>query len=127
MKKLLSISLASLLLVSTIGVTVHKHYCESILVATSILPHGDEDACDTDMPMGPDSCSDEHRHYGIDSPLTLLVVNFELSPSFEWVEATEVLLVSLYDKDVDNSKFYADSLPPPSEPNIYTRDQSFLL
>lgn len=127
MKKLLSISFALLLLVSTIGITIHKHYCEATLVATSILPHGDDDACGPDMPMDDDSCSDEHDQYNVDSPLVLLAMGFDLAPSIEWVEATEVLFTNLYTKDFTTPKFYADMSPPSSEPNIYTRVQSFLL
>jgi len=127
MKKLLSISFSLLLLVSTIGITVHKHYCESVLVATSILPHGDEDACDMDMPMDENSCADDHQHYGIDSPLVSMAMNFELAPSVAWTDALQVLYTNLYTKDFVTPKFYADHPPPPSEPNIYTRDQSFLL
>ena len=127
MKKILSISLTLLLLVSTIGVTVHKHYCESTLIATSILSHGEEDACGPDMPMDADSCSDEHEHYNVDSPLVLIVMNFELNPSFTWVVFEKTLLYSIISEDFSTPKFYADVYPPPSEPNIYTKVQSFLL
>ena len=127
MKKLLSISLASLLLVSTIGVTVHKHYCDSQLVAVSILPHGDEDPCDSDMPMGTNSCSDQHQHYSVDSPLVLMAIIFNLAPAFTFVAVQEISLLGINTEYYTTPKLYADIHPPPSEPNIYTRDQSFLL
>jgi hypothetical protein len=114
-------------MVSTIGVTIHRHYCGSSLVATSFLPHGDADACDTDMPMNDDSCTDNHLQFNVDSPLVLLTFGLESVPAIEWVKASEVLFVNLYSKDFTTPTFYADISPPPSEPNIYTRVQSFLL
>jgi len=86
-----------------------------------------EDACDADMPMDADSCSDDHQHYSVDSPLSLLTLNFDMSPSVEWIPAQEVLLSNILFKDLTTPKFYADIHPPPSEPNIYTKVQSFLL
>ena len=126
MKKLPSILFASLLLVSTIGITVQKHYCHSVLVATSLLP-SIEDACDTNMPMEEGSCSDEHQHFGVDSPLVLSAISFDLTPSVEWVAAQNQLLELVTSTELPTSKFYADFSPPPSEPNIYTKVQSFLL
>ncbi len=127
MKKLLSISLAALLMVSTIGVTVHKHYCENVLIATSILPHGGEDACGPEMPMEEGACSDEHQHYDVDSPIVSLVLNFEMTPSFDWMATSFFTLVSNQLEKNFTPKFYAEVNPPPSEPNIYIRVQSFLL
>jgi hypothetical protein len=126
MRKLLSISLALLLLMSTIGVTIHKHYCESRLVATSLIP-SIEDACDSDMPMDEDTCKDDHQHYGVDSPLVLLALGFNLAPSIEWIAAHKTLLSSITVNDFSTPKFLADISPPLSEPNIYTKVQSFLL
>jgi len=127
LKKLLSISLAALLMVSTIGVTVHKHYCDDVLIASSIFSHGDEDACGTEMPMEDDACSDEHTEYNVDSPIVLMALNFELTPTFDWVAASFFLVITIPTKELSTPKIYADANPPPSEPNIYTKVQSFLL
>ncbi len=127
MKKLLTISLATLLLVSTIGVTVHKHYCENKLVATSLLPHFDGDACDTDMPMEDGACSDEHEQFDIDSPIVITASSIEMTPLFEWVAASFFTIITTQTELNFTPKFYADASPPPSEPNIYTKVQSFLL
>ncbi|MCF6352115.1 MAG: hypothetical protein L3J06_03800 [Cyclobacteriaceae bacterium] len=127
MKKLLSISFIVLLMVSTIGITVHKHYCENILVATSILSHGGEDACGPEMPMEEGACSDEHQHYDVDSPIVSLVLNFELASSFNWVAASFFTVSTIQSEKLNTLKLYADVNPPPSEPNIYTKVQSFLL
>jgi len=127
LKKIFSISLAALLMVSTIGITVHKHYCENILVATSILSHGGEDACDTDMPMEEGACSDEHQHYDVDSPIVSLVLNFEIAPYFNWVAVSFFTVNTIQSEKLHTPKLYADVNPPPSEPNIYTKVQSFLL
>ena len=126
MRKLLSISLAALLLVSTIGITVQRHYCHSVLVATSFIP-SIEDACDSDMPMDDNSCSDDHEHFSVDSPLVFSTVAFNMAPSVEWVIAQDTPIELLALIEFPASEFYADFSPPPSEPNIYTKVQSFLL
>ena len=126
MRKILSISLALLLFTSTIGVTIHKHYCESTLVATLFIPSV-EDACDTDMPMDEDTCRDDLQFYGVDSPLVLLSLTYDLAPSIEWIENLQFILIEDYSDNLLNSKFLADISPPPSEPDIYSRDQAFLL
>jgi hypothetical protein len=125
-RKLSAILLIMMVLVSTVGVTVHKHYCASFLVDTSFIPHI-EDACDEDMPMEEGSCRDHHEVYKLDSPIQILSINFELSPSIEW------LIVSYFNLQIqDGNQFskpilLAELYPPPTEPNIYTRVQSFLL
>ena len=126
MKKLLSIALTLLLLVSTIGITVSRHYCESFLIETSLMA-SIGDACDSDMPMDDDSCSDDHQHYSVNSPLLLVPFNFDFSPSIEWATAPVVLVINIELKNLSSSNFYADLYPPPSEPDIYTKVQSFLL
>ena len=126
MKRILSISTALLLLMSTIGVTIHKHYCESTLVATSLIP-SIEDACDSDMPMDEDTCKDDHQHYGVDDPLVLLSLNFDMAPSVEWIENLQLVSIQDYSDNLLTSKFLADISPPPSEPDIYSKVQSFLL
>jgi len=125
-RKLSAILLILMVLVSSIGITVHKHYCASFLVDTSFIPHI-EDACDDDMPMEEDSCQDRHEIYNVDSPIQLLSINFELSPSIEWI------LISFFELRINEGDQFskpiliAELYPPPSEPNIYTRVQSFLL
>ncbi len=127
MKKLTSIALATLLLVSTIGVTVHKHYCDNILVSTSVLPHAD-DACDSSMPMDDNSCEDQHEFHQVNSPLVVHTLGFELAPSFQCLPVSFFKIVSLQsNKLTAEPKLYADANPPPPEPNIYTKVQAFLL
>jgi len=125
-KKILPISLALLLMMSTIGITIHKHYCESTLVATSLFPSV-EDACDSDMPMDADTCKDDHQHYGVDSPLVQLTLNYDLSPSVEWLEIVQIIALGDFSNNLINSKTLAEISPPPSEPDIYARVQAFLL
>ena len=126
MKKISSISLALLLLVATIGVTVSRHYCGSILVDTSFVSPI-ADACDMDMPMDADDCEDDHQHFNVDSPLVLLSLNYDIAPSFTWIEIFPIVLIKDFSDNQFTSKFLADISPPPSEPDIYTRDQAFLL
>jgi hypothetical protein len=95
-------------------------------VATLIIPSV-EDACDSDMPMDEDTCRDDLQFYGVDSPLVLLALNFDLAPSVEWIENLQILIIKDYSDNVLTSKFLADISPPLSEPDIYSRDQAFLL
>ncbi len=114
-------------MVSTIGITVHKHYCQNELVATSILPHGDEDACDADMPMESGHCSDEHVHFDVDSPIVAITADFDLTPSIAGVLASYVVLGTKISELNITSKYYTDANPPPLGPDIYIKVQSFLL
>ncbi len=127
MKKLLAIALTSILMVATIGITVHKHYCASSLVATSILPHGDDDTCDSNMPMERHACEDQHQQFNVDSPLVLIAANYNMTPSIEWIEVLQTDVILSLSDNLSTPKIFADSSPPPSEPNIYTKVQSFLL
>jgi len=121
-----SILLAILLLLSTSGLTIHKHYCESALVAVSLIP-SIEDACDSDMPMDKDTCRDDHQEFSIESPIVLLSINFDMTPSFEWLSIVQIILNQDFTHLNQSTNFLADISPPPSEPDIYLRVQSFLL
>ena len=110
---------------STIGLTVHKHYCESALVSVSLLPSV-EDACDSDMPMDKDTCKDDHLQFSVDDPLALFSLNFDLTPSMELLATTQLLADLVDSQSLETTNFIADS-PPPSEPDIYLKVQSFLL
>lgn len=85
-----------------------------------------EDACDMDMPMESDWCHDDVTIYSIDS-------DFQLSTptSTPAVKLIDVLIFNTYEnllaKNNCTPKFYTDANPPPPEPNIYTKVQSFLL
>lgn len=111
---------------STSGLTIHKHYCESALVAVSLLPSV-EDACDSDMLMDEDTCKDDHLQYSVDSPLAYFPLNLDLTPSYEWLTSTQFLVEVVISPSLETSKFIADISPPPSEPDIYLKVQSFLL
>ena len=72
--------------------------------------------------------------------LIKLISKFIITPTFvvsnsvkgnnvikEVLEYNTSLFASLYTRDFDISKISANFSPPPSEPNIYTKVQSFLL
>ncbi|HHL52810.1 MAG TPA: hypothetical protein ENJ39_05490 [Flammeovirgaceae bacterium] len=127
MRKLLAISQIMLLLVATVGITVHKHYCESSLIATTVLPHADHDPCDADMPMDEDACRDIHDHYAVDSPLTVTNINFSVEPVIDWLAPAWLTWAPVYKLNSNPEQHLADLPPPPSEPGIYIRVQAFLL
>lgn len=125
-RRLSSILLILISLFASVGLIVHKHYCEAQLVATSILPHVG-DACDTEMPMGDDSCTDHHDSYKVDNPFQSISFGVDITPSFEWVVVSYVDIVKPILNPALTTKLFADINPPPSEPGIYTKVQSFLL
>lgn len=129
MRKIIAITLAFTLLGSTIGITVQKHYCMSLHVATNLLPSV-EDACGMKMPPGHNGCKDDHQQYRVDSPLVFSWFSFDASPSIEIIDLHHLQIAQLELADVNNdldTKIFADNDPPPSEPDIFTRDQAFLL
>ena len=126
MKRLSAIFLTFLLVISSVGVTVSRHYCGTMLIDTSLVPHI-ADACNPDMPMDPEDCSDEHDAYIVDSPKIQLDNSVEFTPVFTWIEKEETLLMELTFTSVLPYKYFADLPPPLSEPDIFTRDQAFLL
>lgn len=72
LRKLSHISLVLLLLVSTMGVTVSKHYCGSKLVDVSVL-HGAEKCCDD--AGSSKCCHDETAHFEVDNDFIVLAQN----------------------------------------------------
>ena len=126
MKKLLSISFAVLLGLSTIGITVDKHYCHGHYIGTWFYVQ--EDACDMDMPMESDWCHDDITIYSVEN-------EFQSAPDTSSPKISLIDIITFVNKPIiniidDNSTkkiAWVKVNPPPSEPNIYTKVQSFLL
>ena len=117
--------LSLLLLISSIGITVHKHYCDNKLISSSILPH--HDGCDDGMPMKTNSCRDVHHHFGIDIPFFSQIFTVDVTPIARWISPFEVIINLNLTEQVTIQNPIAENIPHLSEPGIVTWDQSFLL
>jgi hypothetical protein len=62
MKRKIAILLLLIMLVSTSGFTLDRHYCNGKLVNIFLLTHFG-DCCDSSMPMGENSCADHAISY----------------------------------------------------------------
>lgn len=126
MSKLINISLAILLLISTIGVTVDKHYCEGHYVGTWF--YAADDACGMGMPAENDCCNDDINIYSVENEFQF--VSSIASPSLQFV--AYVTLPNEADQRIIEDQFrnphdWQSGLPPPISPKIYIKVQSFLI
>lgn len=124
MKKILNICIAFLLLFSTVGVAISKHYCGEVLQKITI--NGEHKCCDSqDMPD--DCCSDDTD--------VLKTEDYKLSQLFPNLEFSPVLLYTLtlnflnIDQETADQKSISILLrhPPPPNQDIYIRIHSFLI
>lgn len=125
MRKIVNIFLVLLLLFSTTGVAISKHYCGEILQSVTVN-HSPKSCCDgQDMPD--DCCSNEMSIDKTDElHLSQLKMDLTYSPYLLYFAT-----VGLFDFTIEQSNtkgyfaFY-DS-PPIAEQDIFILDQAFLL
>lgn len=127
MNRLIHIPAIILLLLSTTGVTISKHYCGDILknIAINTEP---EHCCEEDeMPMG--CCHDEAQHYSLDDDLRLQQYDLKLDPpSIAYLISYCTVLVETHNDDFENQHLnFVFKSPPRAEPDIYISVQSFLI
>ena len=127
MKRFSHIFVSALLLFSTVGISINKHYCGEILksIALNVSPNH----CCGDEEMPSDCCHNESEHFTLEDELQLerYNLNFDLA-SVEIVAKDYELLLATYFDDFDNQSFYsAFKSPPDSESAIYIQVQSFLI
>lgn len=124
MRKYLHILLVFLLLVSTAGVAVSKHYCGNTLQKISIDSEVNS-CCGEEMRTCP--CNSETAHYKVDSDFQ--TVQFDLD-TFQPIFLFSInFLFSRFSTEVEQKKLIsAYNSPPLSEPSsIIIKVQSFLL
>lgn len=115
-----------MILMSTIGMSVSKHFCGEYLMQKSIIVQVDP-CCDSEqMPEG--CCHDELDNYSVedDFQLTEITYNQELIPINSYI-FTNILQLST---PMDNVVFNAalkESPPPIPDTEIYIQVQSFLI
>lgn len=128
LQKIVSVSLAFLVLLSTFSFAVDKHFCGDFLVAVSFL--GDADGCSMDMDetiIQKSCCKDEMQEIKGQDKLKL--------SSFEEVKFDQkVFLVAFFEAFIldktskTESKTYYKEFPPPDiEIDIQVLYQTFLI
>ena len=125
MRKIVNIFLVLLLLFSTTGVAISKHYCGEILQSISV--NGPVKSCCENQDMPEDCCSDEVSIDKTDElQLTQLNLNLAFSPYVLYYATLSIFNFSL--EQLDEVKYIAffDS-PPITEQEIFILDQAFLL
>ena len=123
MKKTISIGLLFVVLLSTIGVNVNKHYCHGTLMTTSVYHH--DNSCG-DMPMPEDCCKDETVVFEIEDEFNFTFIAFDVRPELSGEIEMPLIIEESIDKG--SSLFFLDKESPPYEaPPIYLLDESFLI
>ena len=125
MKKLIHIGLALLLLISTTGVSISKHYCGNILHDVSISAQAD--SCGDGMEMPVDCCKDITNHFLVEddfqSPPTVL----NLDPPIALVNSIAYIFIPQYHIEKAENPWLSEKPPSLFEPEIYLRVHSFLI
>ncbi|GAB4253148.1 MAG: hypothetical protein Kow0079_08510 [Vicingaceae bacterium] len=121
MKKIISILLALILLISTIGININQHYCGNHLVKSSIeiLPNNlscgmaDDFACETSQNAYSKKCCDnEHQLVQIADQFTNIskVIDLSAANFIFIISYFKVLLNELLPIQVNQNNFYSPPL-----------------
>lgn len=119
-KKISHIIFALLILASTAGMTISRHYCGDTLKNISIL-NVDKSCCDN-----PDCCHNESETYVIEDRYSVSTFNYEFT-------ILAMIVPVLYEQHLDslldeNSELlWIDAPPPPKIQTFLAQSQAFLL
>lgn len=123
----MSFLLIGILLSSTIGISIHEHYCQESLVTTSIgidltAP------CSCEMPMPNDCCQDVSTFYAFTGLFNLVSATVNSQPHFKLLAPINFNLNVLATAN-QPINFYVikDTSYPSAESKVYLKIQSFLL
>lgn len=122
-KRILHINLALLLLITTIGFTVSKHYCSGDLVKITI--NAEAESC-CDMETG--CCSNETKHYQLEEDFVSPMVVYDLPDTS--VDILFPIVVSLIQIEPGNKMLstiiYPEHPPPPEIQTLLSLLQAYL-
>ncbi|MBT3385187.1 MAG: hypothetical protein HN778_07805 [Prolixibacteraceae bacterium] len=122
-KKVSHIILSVLLLVSTMGVAIYKHYCGGFLISTSVFTEA-ESCCDAS-----DCCENEMSFYQVDEDFSMASLS-EIPHSAELELLHFAVLVynfNVIDSEETEEFFIADLPPPPKIQKVLSKNQTYLL
>ncbi len=126
MKKLIHIGLALLLLLSTTGVSISKHYCGDMLRNVSL--YAKVDSCDDEMEMPVDCCKDITNHFSVEDDYRFQQTILNLDRPATMVNFIAYLFIpQLYIEKKNESSWLTQNPPSLFEPEIYIRVHSFLI
>ena len=134
MKKIFSVILSLVILITSMGFTVSTHICGGKKVKT-VLGIGAADVscgmeknannCASKKQMNANCCQDEFQLIQNDEDYTQQVIDFELSPDFFFAFVTSY--VELFYAENLEYDFFTDHSPPPLIKDIPVLIQSFLI
>ncbi len=100
LRKISHIIIALLLLVTTMGLTIDKHYCGTRLVSVSILNEADS-CCD----MTNDCCHDDTDTYKLDVDYILSLLNIDFNQAAIELPALSFCYLSLFEGNSSDAGF----------------------
>lgn len=127
MKKLFNLLAIALLTISTVGISVTKHYCGDILESIAINADNGQCCGEDQEPTG--CCHNESENYTLEDDFQLEQFNFKLN-NFGValiVIYQDLNLETIRDSEANDYLKLLSKSPPSSEPDIYIQVQSFLL
>lgn len=116
-----------LLLTSTIGVSVSKHYCGGKLLEIAI--NSQPNPCGDDASMPTDCCEDETQYFAVDDTFKADQQTIKITaPTTIILTLVQTIIPELLIAEDTNLATYRRSHDPPSAgQDIYIHIQSFLL
>lgn len=125
MKLLAHIGLILLILASSMGVTVARHYCGNIL--QQITVNAEVEPCCNKASMPEDCCHDSIEYLSVKEQYhgqNLLQIN---APEFTLIHLISFFVYELFDDYEQLLTWIPYQSPPPTESDIYIKIQSFLI
>ena len=138
MKKVFSIFLSFLLLVSSSGIGYAQHFCGGHEMVSEITLGEQHLSCGMDVAT-PEDCNTEtinatenhccdNQFTTVDTDDTFAKVSFNFSFNHNFVAAfTQVFVLEYFEAYQANKHFYADYNPPPLDKDIPVLYQTFLI
>jgi len=126
-KKVTSILLSFILVISTTGFTINKHFCGGHLVATQFFSTEEPESCCDGMDMPAGCCHNESEYYQLDENFNLAKVSFETASNFVFTFIKHIVLNDLFASTDTYKVKYLHYKPPLLKPDIPVLIQSFLL
>ncbi|GJM30004.1 MAG: hypothetical protein DHS20C17_26390 [Cyclobacteriaceae bacterium] len=126
MRKAFNILMSFTLILATTGLSISKHYCDSMLVGTSIGSNAE--SCAMDMGGDLECCDEKTETLILDDDFQISNLHIDLAPEYNLLIAY-LSNELIYDVSAENSKSLTplNTGPPVTAEPIFQKVQSFLL